>query len=172
MRLSDPLGTSDWFPSGHFWLPGPGPWAYSGGSLRTPASCCPQSLIQDDVDLRDTRRHCDKGNLRVKPRQGTAVFWYNYLPDGQGEGLWPGQGYHEGSLPSPDSHPGGMFLAPLQMFFCPWCLQKTILSDFRGTHLCSLLGYLEVCNGFRDALAFQLTGAGDTSVIDSGCGQD
>nr|KAF6475552.1 prolyl 4-hydroxylase, transmembrane [Rousettus aegyptiacus] len=42
------------------------------------------SLIQDDVDLRDTRRHCDKGNLRVKPRQGTAVFWYNYLPDGQG----------------------------------------------------------------------------------------
>ncbi|XP_057560393.1 transmembrane prolyl 4-hydroxylase isoform X2 [Hippopotamus amphibius kiboko] len=41
------------------------------------------SLIQDDVDLRDTRRHCDKGNLRVKPRQGTAVFWYNYLPDGQ-----------------------------------------------------------------------------------------
>ncbi|XP_005410420.2 PREDICTED: transmembrane prolyl 4-hydroxylase [Chinchilla lanigera] len=42
------------------------------------------SLIQDDVDLRDTRRHCDKGNLLVKPRQGTAVFWYNYLPDGQG----------------------------------------------------------------------------------------
>ncbi|KAK2509611.1 hypothetical protein MC885_002711 [Smutsia gigantea] len=42
------------------------------------------SLIQDDIDLRDTRRHCDKGNLRVKPRQGTAVFWYNYLPDGQG----------------------------------------------------------------------------------------
>ncbi|XP_071078256.1 transmembrane prolyl 4-hydroxylase isoform X2 [Desmodus rotundus] len=42
------------------------------------------SLIQDDVDLRDTRRHCDKGNLRVKPQQGTAVFWYNYLPDGQG----------------------------------------------------------------------------------------
>ncbi|XP_069865481.1 transmembrane prolyl 4-hydroxylase [Dipodomys merriami] len=42
------------------------------------------SLIQDNVDLRDTRRHCDKGNLRVKPRQGTAVFWYNYLPDGQG----------------------------------------------------------------------------------------
>ncbi|KAM9185860.1 transmembrane prolyl 4-hydroxylase isoform 2-T2 [Dugong dugon] len=42
------------------------------------------SLIQQDIDLRDTRRHCDKGNLRVKPRQGTAVFWYNYLPDGQG----------------------------------------------------------------------------------------
>lgn len=42
------------------------------------------SLIQDDVDLRDTRRHCDKGNLRVRPQQGTAVFWYNYLPDGQG----------------------------------------------------------------------------------------
>ncbi|XP_008564032.1 PREDICTED: transmembrane prolyl 4-hydroxylase, partial [Galeopterus variegatus] len=46
------------------------------------------SLIQDDVDLRDTRRHCDKGNLRIKPRQGTAVFWYNYLPDGQG---WVGE---------------------------------------------------------------------------------
>ncbi|XP_059124678.1 transmembrane prolyl 4-hydroxylase [Peromyscus eremicus] len=46
------------------------------------------SLIQDDVDLRDTRRHCDKGNLRVKPQQGTAVFWYNYLPDGQG---WVGE---------------------------------------------------------------------------------
>ncbi|XP_021028539.2 transmembrane prolyl 4-hydroxylase [Mus caroli] len=46
------------------------------------------SLIQDNVDLRDTRRHCDKGNLRVKPQQGTAVFWYNYLPDGQG---WVGE---------------------------------------------------------------------------------
>uniref|UniRef100_A0A8D0GG24 Transmembrane prolyl 4-hydroxylase n=1 Tax=Sphenodon punctatus TaxID=8508 RepID=A0A8D0GG24_SPHPU len=42
------------------------------------------SLIQNDVDLRDTRKHCDKGNLRVKPQQGTAVFWYNYLSDGQG----------------------------------------------------------------------------------------
>lgn len=56
-------------------------------SPKTSSLCCPQSLIQDDVDLRDTRRHCDKGNLRVKPQQGTAVFWYNYLPDGQGEGL-------------------------------------------------------------------------------------
>ncbi|OCT83385.1 hypothetical protein XELAEV_18025925mg [Xenopus laevis] len=42
------------------------------------------SLIQNDVDLRDTRKHCDKGNLRIKPRQGTAVFWYNYLSDGKG----------------------------------------------------------------------------------------
>uniref|UniRef100_A0A6I8P7I8 Transmembrane prolyl 4-hydroxylase n=1 Tax=Ornithorhynchus anatinus TaxID=9258 RepID=A0A6I8P7I8_ORNAN len=42
------------------------------------------SLIQNDIDLRDTRKHCDKGNLRVKPKQGTAVFWYNYLSDGQG----------------------------------------------------------------------------------------
>ncbi|XP_054833204.1 transmembrane prolyl 4-hydroxylase [Eublepharis macularius] len=42
------------------------------------------SLIQNDVDLRDTRKHCDKGNLRVKPLQGTAVFWYNYLSDGEG----------------------------------------------------------------------------------------
>ncbi|XP_043835856.1 transmembrane prolyl 4-hydroxylase [Dromiciops gliroides] len=46
------------------------------------------SLIQNDIDLRDTRKHCDKGNLRVKPRQGTAVFWYNYLSDGQG---WVGE---------------------------------------------------------------------------------
>lgn len=43
-----------------------------------------QSLIQNDIDLRDTRKNCDKGNLRVKPQQGTAVFWYNYLSDGEG----------------------------------------------------------------------------------------
>lgn len=73
------------FPSGYLWLSGLGCWPDNGGSLKTPPPSCPQSLIQDDVDLRDTRRHCDKGNLRVKPRQGTAVFWYNYLPDGQGE---------------------------------------------------------------------------------------
>ncbi|XP_028680090.1 transmembrane prolyl 4-hydroxylase-like [Erpetoichthys calabaricus] len=42
------------------------------------------SLIQNDVDLLDTRKHCDKGNLRVKPTQGTAIFWYNYLSDGKG----------------------------------------------------------------------------------------
>ncbi|NWQ80986.1 P4HTM hydroxylase, partial [Columbina picui] len=47
-----------------------------------------QSLIQNDVDLRDTRKNCDKGNLRVKPQQGTAVFWYNYLSDGEG---WVGE---------------------------------------------------------------------------------
>ncbi|EOA96121.1 Putative HIF-prolyl hydroxylase PH-4, partial [Anas platyrhynchos] len=46
------------------------------------------SLIQNDVDLRDTRKNCDKGNLRVKPQQGTAVFWYNYLSDGEG---WVGE---------------------------------------------------------------------------------
>jgi len=45
---------------------------------------CFQSLIQNDVDLLDTRKHCDKGNLRVKPIKGTAVFWYNYLSDGRG----------------------------------------------------------------------------------------
>uniref|UniRef100_A0A8C8SXH2 Transmembrane prolyl 4-hydroxylase n=1 Tax=Pelusios castaneus TaxID=367368 RepID=A0A8C8SXH2_9SAUR len=43
-----------------------------------------QSLIQNDVDLRDTRKNCEKGNLRVQPQQGTAVFWYNYLSDGEG----------------------------------------------------------------------------------------
>lgn len=46
------------------------------------------SLIQNDVDLLDTRKHCDKGNLRVKPSRGTAVFWYNYLSDGRG---WVGE---------------------------------------------------------------------------------
>ncbi|KAG9333868.1 hypothetical protein JZ751_010019 [Albula glossodonta] len=46
------------------------------------------SLIQNDVDLLDTRKHCDKGNLRVKPTKGTAVFWYNYLSDGKG---WVGE---------------------------------------------------------------------------------
>ncbi|XP_030634297.1 transmembrane prolyl 4-hydroxylase [Chanos chanos] len=42
------------------------------------------SLIQNDIDLLDTRRNCDKGNLRVKPAKGTAIFWYNYLSDGRG----------------------------------------------------------------------------------------
>ncbi|XP_042262728.1 transmembrane prolyl 4-hydroxylase [Thunnus albacares] len=46
------------------------------------------SLIQNDVDLLDTRRNCDKSNLRVKPAKGTAVFWYNYLSDGRG---WVGE---------------------------------------------------------------------------------
>ncbi|TRY55010.1 hypothetical protein DNTS_020751, partial [Danionella cerebrum] len=46
------------------------------------------SLIQNDVDLLDTRKHCDKGNLRVKPVKGMAVFWYNYLSDGRG---WVGE---------------------------------------------------------------------------------
>ncbi|XP_062400561.1 transmembrane prolyl 4-hydroxylase isoform X2 [Sardina pilchardus] len=46
------------------------------------------SLIQNDVDLLDTRKNCDKGNLRVKPTKGTAVFWYNYLSDGRG---WVGE---------------------------------------------------------------------------------
>ncbi|KAM6946497.1 transmembrane prolyl 4-hydroxylase [Lycodopsis pacificus] len=46
------------------------------------------SLIQNDVDLLDTRRNCDKSNLKVKPTKGTAVFWYNYLSDGKG---WVGE---------------------------------------------------------------------------------
>lgn len=136
------------------------PWAYlvgfplvtlgwpghSGDRLNTPPPCCPQSLIQDDVDLRDTRRHCDKGNLRVKPRQGTAVFWYNYLPDGQGEGLWPGLGgaLRTASLyPVPICHNGGLFLAAFQMVFCSWCLPKAILSGFSRPpqDLYCLLGY-------------------------------
>ncbi|XP_078066058.1 transmembrane prolyl 4-hydroxylase-like [Mustelus asterias] len=46
------------------------------------------SLIQNEVDLRDTRRNCDRANLLVKPVQGTALFWYNYLSDGEG---WVGE---------------------------------------------------------------------------------
>ncbi|XP_059916903.1 transmembrane prolyl 4-hydroxylase [Gadus macrocephalus] len=46
------------------------------------------SLIQNDVDLLDTRRNCERSNLRVKPTRGTAVFWYNYLSDGKG---WVGE---------------------------------------------------------------------------------
>ena len=49
--------------------------------------CVLQSLIQNDVDLLDTRRNCDRSNLRVKPTRGTAVFWYNYLSDGKGRSL-------------------------------------------------------------------------------------
>ncbi|KAJ8394890.1 hypothetical protein AAFF_G00042450 [Aldrovandia affinis] len=47
-----------------------------------------EALIQNDVDLLDTRKSCDKGNLRVKPTQGTAIFWYNHLSDGEG---WVGE---------------------------------------------------------------------------------
>uniref|UniRef100_A0A672H1G6 Prolyl 4-hydroxylase, transmembrane (endoplasmic reticulum) n=1 Tax=Salarias fasciatus TaxID=181472 RepID=A0A672H1G6_SALFA len=43
---------------------------------------------ENEVDLLDTRRNCDKSNLRVKPTKGTAVFWYNYLSDGRG---WVGE---------------------------------------------------------------------------------
>nr|XP_057926360.1 transmembrane prolyl 4-hydroxylase isoform X1 [Doryrhamphus excisus] len=46
------------------------------------------SLIQNGIDLMDTRRNCDKSNLRVKPTKGKAVFWYNYLSDGRG---WVGE---------------------------------------------------------------------------------
>ncbi|XP_055768695.1 transmembrane prolyl 4-hydroxylase [Salvelinus fontinalis] len=46
------------------------------------------SLIQNNVDLMDTRKNCNRSNLRVKPTKGTAVFWYNYLSDGQG---WVGE---------------------------------------------------------------------------------
>uniref|UniRef100_A0A8C6TAV8 Prolyl 4-hydroxylase, transmembrane (endoplasmic reticulum) n=1 Tax=Neogobius melanostomus TaxID=47308 RepID=A0A8C6TAV8_9GOBI len=40
------------------------------------------------VHLLDTRKNCDKSNLRVTPTKGTAVFWYNYLSDGKG---WVGE---------------------------------------------------------------------------------
>ncbi|XP_066471304.1 transmembrane prolyl 4-hydroxylase-like [Tiliqua scincoides] len=46
------------------------------------------SLIQNNIDLRDTYRHCDKGNLRIKPMQGTAILWYNHLSNDEG---WVGE---------------------------------------------------------------------------------
>ena len=62
-----------------------------------------QSLIQNDVDLRDTRKNCDKGNLRVKPQQGTAVFWYNYLSDGEGTVPFQGSALGRGGAAGGDS---------------------------------------------------------------------
>lgn len=56
----------------------------SCASCATEVDCVFQCLIQNDVDLLDTRRNCDKSNLRVNPTKGTAVFWYNYLSDGRG----------------------------------------------------------------------------------------
>lgn len=63
-----------------------------------------QSLIQNDIDLRDTRKNCDKGNLRVKPQQGTAVFWYNYLSDGEGTGSLQNWALGRGGTAVGDSH--------------------------------------------------------------------
>ncbi|KAJ8257552.1 hypothetical protein GJAV_G00186840 [Gymnothorax javanicus] len=47
-----------------------------------------KALIQNGVSLLDTQKSCDKGNLRVKPTQGAAIFWYNHLSDGEG---WVGE---------------------------------------------------------------------------------
>lgn len=44
--------------------------------------------MHNDVDLRDTRQNCNRANLLVKPVQGTALFWYNYLSNGEG---WVGE---------------------------------------------------------------------------------
>ncbi|XP_043934686.1 transmembrane prolyl 4-hydroxylase [Protopterus annectens] len=62
-------------------VPSGGETTFPVADNRTYEEMC---LIQNKVDLRDTRRHCDKGNLRVNPVQGTALLWYNYLSDGQG----------------------------------------------------------------------------------------
>uniref|UniRef100_A0A3Q2VFC8 Prolyl 4-hydroxylase, transmembrane b n=3 Tax=Haplochromini TaxID=319058 RepID=A0A3Q2VFC8_HAPBU len=56
------------------------------------------SLIHNDVDLLDTRRNCDKSNLRVKPTKGTAVFWYNYLSDGRWVGEQDEYALHGGCM--------------------------------------------------------------------------
>lgn len=47
-----------------------------------------EALVQDGVDLTDTQETCGRGNLRVKPTAGTALFWYNHLSDGRG---WMGE---------------------------------------------------------------------------------
>ncbi|KAM4610765.1 transmembrane prolyl 4-hydroxylase-like [Polymixia lowei] len=47
-----------------------------------------EALVQDGVDLTDTQATCGKGNLRMKPRAGTALLWYNHLSDGRG---WMGE---------------------------------------------------------------------------------
>lgn len=64
---------------------GGGETAFPVADNRTYDEVC---LIQNNVDLLDTRRNCDKSNLRVNPTKGTAVFWYNYLSDGRG---WVGE---------------------------------------------------------------------------------
>ncbi|XP_076023241.1 transmembrane prolyl 4-hydroxylase-like [Genypterus blacodes] len=47
-----------------------------------------EALVQDGIDLTDTRETCGRGNLRVKPIAGTALLWYNHLSDGRG---WMGE---------------------------------------------------------------------------------
>ncbi|XP_034028462.1 transmembrane prolyl 4-hydroxylase-like isoform X2 [Thalassophryne amazonica] len=47
-----------------------------------------EALVQDGVDLTDTRETCVRGNLRVTPTPGKALFWYNHLSDGRG---WMGE---------------------------------------------------------------------------------
>ncbi|XP_068609231.1 transmembrane prolyl 4-hydroxylase-like [Brachionichthys hirsutus] len=47
-----------------------------------------QALVQDGLDLTDTREACGRGNLRVQPSAGTALLWYNHLSDGRG---WMGE---------------------------------------------------------------------------------
>ncbi|KAJ8370789.1 hypothetical protein SKAU_G00108170 [Synaphobranchus kaupii] len=47
-----------------------------------------KALFQNGVNLLDMQKSCDKGNLRVKPTQGSAIFWYNHLSDGKG---WVGE---------------------------------------------------------------------------------
>ncbi|XP_077424496.1 transmembrane prolyl 4-hydroxylase-like [Vanacampus margaritifer] len=46
------------------------------------------ALVQDGVDLTDTRKTCARGNLRIKPTAGTALLLYNHLSDGHG---WMGE---------------------------------------------------------------------------------
>uniref|UniRef100_A0A3B3ZNG5 Fe2OG dioxygenase domain-containing protein n=1 Tax=Periophthalmus magnuspinnatus TaxID=409849 RepID=A0A3B3ZNG5_9GOBI len=57
-----------------------------GGETAFPVA--DNRTYDDVVHLLDTRKNCDKSNLRVKPTKGTAVFWYNYLSDGKG---WVGE---------------------------------------------------------------------------------
>lgn len=146
------LSPGHWFPLSPFGCLALGSWPYSSGGLKTPPLCHPQSLIQDDVDLRDTRRHCDKGNLRVKPRRaqlssGTATCLMGKVGTLARSGLPGGAACLYPAViatlvswfwqsPTPSCFLG----------FCPYCLPKTILSDFSRLHPCSLLGYLEPCD--------------------------
>lgn len=61
-------------------------------------------------------------------REITAVFWYNYLPDGQGENLGRSGLPWRSCLPLPsrDCYPGELVLAIPHPFmfsgvFCPYC---------------------------------------------------
>ena len=44
----------------------------------------------DNSDLHNLSTHCQKANLIVKPKKGTAILWYNHLIDQDTGLLGPG----------------------------------------------------------------------------------